>query len=153
MFSMQKGKLLLMGAVLILAIALMAARLPPAAQGGSPLTAQLSGSAEYPGPGDEDGSGTAVLTLNPGQETICWTISVSDISLPATGAHIHEGVAGVPGPVVVALSPPDASGMSSGCASVPRDEVLEILYETDQYYVNVHTSDFPAGAVRGQLQR
>ena len=151
MFPMRKRTLLLTMAVLILSLTLIAARLPAAEQGGRRFTAYLSGAAEVPGPGDEDGSGRAVISLNPGKEMICWTITVSDITLPATGAHIHYGGAGVAGPVVVALSPPDESGMSNGCTSVPRETVLEIMHAMDQYYVNVHTSDYPAGAVRGQL--
>jgi hypothetical protein len=117
------------------------------------LTATLSGAEEVPGPGDPDGSGTAIITLNPGKEKVCWVISVSNITLPATGAHIHEGEAGVAGPIDVTLSPPDESGMSSGCTDVDRDEIKEIMHEIDEYYVNVHTTDYPAGAVRGQLEK
>jgi hypothetical protein len=29
------------------------------------------------------------ITVNPGQEEICWAITVEDITLPATAAHIH----------------------------------------------------------------
>ena len=35
-------------------------------QGGRRLTATLAGAAEVPGPGDPDGAGTAVITLNQG---------------------------------------------------------------------------------------
>jgi hypothetical protein len=136
--------------VLIAAIALLSLTLV-AAQGGRSFTTSLSGAAEAPGPGDPDGSGTATITLNPGLKTICWDIHVEDITLPASAAHIHEAGVGVPGPVVVPLSAPDASGHSSGCTSVDRSEILEIMHEIDEYYVNVHNSDFPAGALRGQL--
>ena len=150
---MRKGQIFMIAAVLILSLGLMAVILPGAEQGGRILTADLTGAAEVPGPGDPDGSGTAIITLNPGLEMVCWEINVSNITLPAAAAHIHEGPAGVAGPVDVALSPPDASGHSSGCTSVDRDEMLEILQEVDEYYVNVHTSDYPAGAVRGQLEK
>ena len=119
--------------------------------GGRPFTVALTGAAERPGPGDPDGSGTATLSLNPGQEEVCFTLTVENIGLPATGAHIHVGDVETFGPVVVGLTPPDATGTSSGCVTADRDLLRSILRDPDGYYVNVHTSAFPAGAVRGQL--
>jgi hypothetical protein len=119
---------------------------------GRTFTTTLTGAAEVP-PGDPDGSGTATITLNPGQESVCWEITVSGITLPAIAAHIHEAPAGVAGPVVIPLSAPDASGSSSGCVSVDRQEIKEIIQHPEEYYVNVHTTDYPAGAVRGQLSK
>ena len=121
------------------------------AHGGRPLSAIMIGSEEVP-PGDPDGIGVAELTFNPGLNEVCWHISVMNIALPATAAHIHRAPAGVAGPVVVPLSPPDSSGMSSGCrAGVDRDLILDIMHNPQEYYVNVHNADYPAGAVRGQL--
>lgn len=120
--------------------------------GGRPLSATLSGANEVPGPGDPDGTGAARITLNQGRGTVCWSIHVEDITLPAAAAHIHSGPTGVAGPVVVTLSPPDAAGDASDCVSgVDRSLIKAIRKNPSQYYVNVHTSDFPAGAVRGQL--
>lgn len=102
--------------------------------------------------GDPDGTGLAEITLNAGTGEVCWQLGVSNITLPATGAHIHKADPGVRGPIVVFLSSPDASGAATGCASgVDRDLVLDILIHPESYYVNVHTTDFPPGAVRGQL--
>jgi hypothetical protein len=124
-----------------------------AADGGRPFTTTLTGAAEVPGPGDPDGSGTAWLRLNPGQEEVCFELSVSNIALPATGAHIHVGTADVAGPVVVPLTAPDGSGTSSGCVSADQDLILDIMQNPEGYYVNVHSTEFPAGAVRGQLSK
>jgi hypothetical protein len=121
---------------------------------GRPLGANLSGDAEVPGPGDADGSGVANVTLNQGQGEVCFHIVVTDITLPAAAAHIHVGSADVAGPVVVGLAPPDASGVSTGCVQgVEPNLIKDIRQNPDNYYVNVHTSDFPAGAVRGQLSK
>ena len=125
----------------------------PTRLGGRPLTASLTGAAEVPGPGDSDGSGTATLRLNPGQGKVCFVLTATKITLPAAAAHIHTGAAGVAGDVLVGLAPPDATGVSGGCVSAPRATIKAILQAPAGYYVNVHTSDFAAGAIRGQLSK
>lgn len=122
-----------------------------AKKGGKKLSATLTGAVEVPGPGDADGAGTASLRLRKGQGQICAELTVSNITLPAVAAHIHQAPVGVAGPVVVTLPTPDADGMVQGCVAVPRPQVEAILANPAGYYVNVHTSDFAAGAVRGQL--
>src|SRR5918995_5560728 len=118
-----KGRRLLLALALAALVALAltgaasAAKLNVADHGGSPLSTTLTGAAEVPGPGDPDSSGTATITVNPGQEEVCWEINAAGVELPATAAHIHVGAAGVAGPVVVTLSAPDASGFYSGCAT------------------------------------
>ncbi|HET6468425.1 MAG TPA: CHRD domain-containing protein, partial [Geminicoccaceae bacterium] len=119
--------------------------------GGRPLAAFLSGAEEVPGPGDPDGSGEAFLTFNPGRGQICYQLTASDIA-PATAAHIHIGAAGIAGPVVVPLVPP-TGGSSSDCAPADRDLIRAIMRNFEGYYVNVHNADFPAGAIRGQLEK
>lgn len=128
-----------------------ALRLPDADHGGLSLTASLTGAAEAPGPGDPDGRGTAVITLNHGQAEVCFELTAANIA-PATAAHIHVAPVGVPGPVVVPLTPP-TDGSSSGCLSVDRQLIKELMQQPDEYYVNVHNAAFPAGAIRGQLSR
>ena len=123
-----------------------------AAASGRTFTTTLTGAAEVP-PGDPDGTGTATITFMPGAGQVCWEIQVSGITLPATASHIHEAPAGVAGPVVIPLSAPDANGFSSGCASVAREQILEIMRDPEGYYVNVHNVDYPSGALRGQLSK
>lgn len=126
-------------------------------QGGLTLTATLTGANEVPGPGDSDGAGTASIRTLAGLGQICYLLNVSKITLPATAAHIHGGPAGVAGPPVVGLKPPigatatATTGSSRGCVAAPRALVAAILANPSTYYVNVHTMDFPDGAIRGQL--
>jgi hypothetical protein len=122
------------------------------------FTAVLTGEAEVnaqgePNQGDLDGKGLAKITINFGQGTLCWDIFVSRITLPASASHIHAAPAGVNGPIVVNFTAPDASGSSSGCTSVSRDLLKAIIEHPENYYVNVHNSDFPSGAMRGQLSQ
>jgi hypothetical protein len=154
----MKGRRLLVSLVLAALVALAlagaasAASLAVADHGGRPLSTELTGAAEVPA-GDPEGSGMATITVNPGQEEVCWEIKAAGIDLPATAAHIHVGAVGTapPNNVVVTLSAPDASGFSSGCTTVDRDLALEILKNPENYYVNVHNEAFPTGAIRGQL--
>lgn len=116
------------------------------------FNASLSGEAEVPGPGDPDGFGTAKVIVDEVNNEICFALSVAEITLPAAAAHIHAGTADVAGPVVVPFTAPDEQGASAGCTSgVDAALIQDILANPGGYYVNVHTSDFPAGAVRGQL--
>jgi hypothetical protein len=118
---------------------------------GQPLVTALEGEAEVPVTGDLDGTGTAALTLNRGTGEVCWHIAVEDITLPALAAHIHEAPVGVPGDVVVTLGAPGEDGTSTGCTTADRALVKDIAKNPSGYYVNVHNSDFPGGALRGQL--
>lgn len=114
---------------------------------------ELSGAAEVPGPGDDDGDGFANVFLQPSEGRICYDIVVNGIDAP-TGAHIHEGEPGVAGPVVVTLEPPVVEGGGAAIDSCVDAEVglIEgIAADPGSFYLNVHNAEFPEGAVRGQL--
>lgn len=115
------------------------------------LNAVMSGGQEVPGPGDRDGSGNFSATIKQGTSELCYNLEVGSIE-PASAAHIHRGAAGEAGPPVVTIEPPTHSE-SNGCMDVGRELVDELVAAPDRFYVNVHNSEFPAGAVRGQLSR
>ena len=141
--------LALVCAIVLASPALAAPKADGGCNGGRSLSATLTGAAEVPGPGDPDGSGTAEVRVNPGQECISYDLTVEGIA-PASAAHIHEAPAGEAGPVVVGLEPP-TDGSSSGTVDVSREQAKEIVQDPDNYYVNVHNAEYPAGALRGQL--
>jgi LPXTG-motif cell wall-anchored protein len=116
------------------------------------LTATLTGPVEVP-PGDPDGQGTATVTLDANTGQVCYRLNVSNIILPAIGAHIHKGAPGVAGPIVVPFTAPDADGKANGCVKADVALVKAIGASPADYYVNVHTTDFKPGAVRGQLAK
>ncbi len=112
----------------------------------------LAGANEVPGPGDEDGTGTAAVTFDMTNGQVCYNISVQNIALPAAAGHIHRGAAGESGPVVVPFDVvPDASGNAASCVLVEAALLQEIAGNPAGFYVNIHTSEFPDGAVRGQV--
>ena len=116
------------------------------------LSATLAGGdAEVP-PGDPDGSGSASIVIDPAAGTLCWDFSTTDVGA-GTMSHIHAGAAGVAGDVVVPLNTDGFEESSEGCIEPMEDAAVlqEILDAPGDYYVNVHTEEFPGGAVRGQL--
>jgi hypothetical protein len=113
---------------------------------------ELNATTLQKGAGDPDGFGSANVLLAK-SDTVCFGISVTGIGSP-TAAHIHRGKRNENGPVVVALTAPSSGdpGASSGCVSgVSPTLVTELKQKPHRFYVNVHTTDFPGGAVRGQL--
>jgi hypothetical protein len=103
------------------------------------------------GTSEPNASGTAVLRIRKAAGLVCYRLRVAGVTLPTVAAHIHKGAAGTNGPVVVPFDAPDADGTSSGCATATASVIDDILASRAGYYVNVHTKDHPAGAIRAQL--
>jgi hypothetical protein len=123
-----------------------------AASNSMTYTVKLTGTTESP-MGPKHGSGTAKITLNVAKGTVCYNITVMGIKLPAAADHIHAGKAGKSGPVVVPFATaPGKTGHTAGCVHSVRVSLIKgMMNHPTSYYVNVHTTDYPAGAVRGQL--
>jgi hypothetical protein len=138
-----------------LVVALAAVGVAAADDGGRPLSTTLTGAEEAPGPGDPNATGQADLTLNQGQNEVCFDISWADIDGEVFAGHIHVAPAGSPGPIVVTLFTGAFAGTDSvtGCAeNVDKNLLKAIRQDPSAYYVNVHSRpNFPGGAVRGQL--
>jgi hypothetical protein len=110
------------------------------------FTTSLTGAEEVPGPGDPDETGFASVIFDDVASTVDWNITVSNLA-PITLDHIHSGSLGTAGPVVI-----DFMGALSGEGLAVDSALLStILTSPEAFYVNVHTTEFPAGAVRGQL--
>ena len=115
---------------------------------GNRFIAQLSGASEVP-PADPDGTGLARIAINDASNRICTDLEVRMIG-PVTAAHIHRGPAGVNGPPVVTLDPPDDND-SDDCDTADDALIDQIRANPAAFYVNVHTADYPDGAIRGQI--
>jgi len=138
--------------------------------------ATLSGLDEVP-PVSSPGQGTLSLNLNTQQQSLTYTLTYSNLSTPVTQAHIHFGkvhVAGgimvffcssIGGPVGMPLCPapsttlagmftpasvigPVAQGISAGDFAALATALL-----SQTAYANVHTAQFPAGEIRGEIIR
>jgi hypothetical protein len=113
------------------------------------FSAKLSGDNEVGG-GDPDGSGTAAVKTR-GTE-VCYDLKWTGVDVIM--AHIHKGAAGANGDVVVNFfaneSPLDATS-KSGCVQAKAAVVKNINANPSNYYVNLHSPEFPKGAIRGQL--
>jgi len=114
------------------------------------LTAEATGEQEVPGPGDEDGSAVGMFAVDGATGEVCYTATAEEVGTIAA-AHIHVGAAGVAGPIVLPLDHTKINSGSETCMTAEEDLAAKIMANPANYYFNVHTPDFPAGAVRGQL--
>jgi hypothetical protein len=97
----------------------------------------------------QTGSGSATFTIRVAKSQLCYTLSVSNLGSPVTGAHIHRETTGG---IVVPLTAP-TGGSSSGCVTVDKDLLREIVASPGAFYVNVHTDAVPSGQVQGDLTK
>ena len=125
-----------------------------------------------------EGRGTLELELNRADKTISFTLTFSGLTSPVTQAHIHFGKVHMAGGVIVffcsnlASAPagtpacPAAGGTVTGTITAANvlpiagqnvtagdfDALTDALV-SDTAYVNVHTDNFKAGEIRGQIHR
>lgn len=130
-------------AALVTAVALVT--LPGAALAETvKLTATLNGAAETAG-GDPDGTGRFTVEIDADAGDFCYSLSATKIAKP-TMAHVHEGAAGTDGKPLGSLVVADDM-----CIALTTEVLKAIVAAPGNYYINIHTADFPVGAVRGQL--
>ena len=116
----------------------------------------MTGAKEVPGPGDPGGKGSAQFGITGSQICATFRFTTTDTPFQITGTHIHKGVAGVKGDIVVNFgAAPNGKTVCKTCPSTacPDSRILsKIKANPSAYYANIHTGDFPDGAVRGQLR-
>ena len=114
------------------------------------LIASLEGRNEVTA-GAPQGQALALFGLH--DDTLTYAISWRGLGTPIE-ADIHAGARGVDGPVVVPLftTPRPAGDFTSGSVTVSDPNVLNALRsDPSSFYADLHTNDFPDGAVRAQL--
>lgn len=107
--------------------------------------------AQVPGGGDPDGSARAEVSISDGLDQLCYDVNDIRGIGPVTMAHIHRGAPGVNGPPIITLKQANEGGWK-GCTSKSEWREDAIEQNPSGYYVNLHTAEFPNGAIRGQLR-
>jgi hypothetical protein len=121
------------------------------------LAAVLNGRNEVPAPGgpavgDKDGQAVQVLRIKGDQ--VAFALSWKNVAAPTAG-HIHLGATGVNGAVKIPFfgtALPGTLNAAVGKVTIADKALLDdIKANPTGFYANLHTADFPGGAVRGQL--
>jgi CHRD domain/PEP-CTERM motif len=118
------------------------------------FAATMTGSQEVP-PTPSTGTGLSMVQLNDVADTITVNTSFSGLTSPATLAHIHgPAPVGVDAPVLFPFT-----GVPNAISGTIPTQVFTLTttqigqLEAGLFYVNVHTTNFPNGEIRGQLFR
>ena len=133
-----------------------------AAQAEEKFTASLSGKEEVP-PNESPSTGFSWVRI--ANDKIGYEVNVTDMD-KVTDAHIHIAETGKNGPVVLTLfkgGPTEQTNGTLGESNVPASNLegplkgkaiadLVTAMKDGKTYVNVHSTDFPDGEIRGQLK-
>jgi hypothetical protein len=123
-----------------------------------PLTATLNGAQEMP-PNSSPGNGAAAFILDDVNKILVSAVTFAGLTSPTflddagTSAHIHLGDPGIAGPIIHPF-PTAPIGVTSGSFAdiwtglTPADITA---LEAGGTYINIHTTAFPAGEIRGQI--
>ncbi len=119
---------------------------------GAELSARLT-PAQEPADVTSDGSGTAAFTLT--DEGLDFRVTVNGLTGDIANAHFHQNEIGVDGGVVRGIMDDFDGNTATGTWTADDDEALtddliQALLQGD-LYLNVHTGDYPAGEIRGQV--
>jgi len=111
------------------------------------FTANLNGAQETP-PNNSTAAGTATVLLSPDEQTARVSLNFNGLSNTETAAHIHGPAApGTAGPI---LFPLPNGGFTDFLISPSATDVQNL--KNGQLYINVHSTNFLNGEIRGQFQ-
>lgn len=105
----------------------------------------LTGASEVP-PNDSPAIGTATLTVDTETLIGSYTLEFSGLTSAQTAVHFHTAAAGVNGPVAFGL--PLGSPVA-GTWNLTAPQYASLV--ADSIYLNVHSTTFPGGEIRGQM--
>lgn len=167
---MKRSRTLLLALTISLLVVLLMATTVLAGDNRN-YTASLKGRNEVPAV-DTNAQGQAIFQLSKDGTELSYKLIVANID-NVLQSHIHCGAEGVNGPVVVFLFGPSsgvtvngvlAEGTITAADVIPRPdsaacpggvanfaELLEKI-NSGEAYVNVHTTEFPGGEIRGPVQ-
>jgi hypothetical protein len=113
------------------------------------LKADLKGANEVP-PNTSPASGKAEATFDTDTKLLTWTVTYTDLTGPALGAHFHGPSdagknAGIVLPFKTVQSP------IQGTATLTENQATDLL--AGKWYANIHTAANPGGELRGQMMK
>ena len=141
---------------LALLVALFVALALPSHAGLWYLQATLTGSQEVP-PVSTNASGVLFGSYDDVAKTISLAITVSGIAQSdLTASHIHRAPAGSNGPVIFNIGGGSSyavlgSQLITVINNAPFPAAEEANLLSGNTYVNIHTTAYPAGEIRGQI--
>ena len=113
--------------------------------------ATLSGTQEVP-PAATTATGQAEVQYNSNTGTLSWKVTYTGLSAPATAGHIHGPAApGANAGIVVPFGPNVTAQPIAGEAKITPTQYGDLA--AGLWYVNIHSSKFPGGEIRGQLRK
>jgi len=99
-----------------------------------------------------DATGTGSIILNRDTGALSGSITASDLAGSITAGHIHSGLAGTSGGIIVTL---EVDTADANKMNIPSGTVLSADQMTDllaaNYYFNIHTSAVGSGEIRAQI--
>jgi hypothetical protein len=116
------------------------------------FTVSLNGVQENPSV-NSPGRGSCVLTLDTAETQITLSCTYSGLGSNASAAHIHtNGPVGVNGPILFNLTGASSTSgtLTLAPTAVTPAQVADL--RAKRWYVNIHTTNFPDGEIRGQIK-
>jgi len=116
----------------------------------------LNGAQEAPTPRVTPAFGNGTVMLNAERTQITINLTFQGLLAPITVAHIHDGAFGVSGPVILdirslmTLSPDLTAGSILNATLNVTQAQANVLLAGNGYF-NIHTSVYPGGEIRGQI--
>ena len=145
---MKKSRLLVVVALLIGCLLSI-----PASAATINLFASIDGNQVVPSSTGSPGTGTGIMTYDDITNLLSWNITYSGLIGTPTVSHFHgAALAGSNAGVQVDIAA-NSGGIASpmiGSATISEPQEADLLAEL--WYINIHTDNFPAGEIRGQVE-
>ena len=124
-----------------------------AAQGGGKFSVYLGGRQEVPA-NNSSGSGTCFITLNTTETQVAVECTYRNLTSNVVGAHIHDnGPVGVNGPIRFDFTFTGGRNGVLGPLTFTTTPAQVADLRAHKWYVNIHTSNFAGGEIRGQVKQ
>jgi CHRD domain len=167
---MRRYRLVAVGVPLMLVLAFGVSAMASGSDGGFSFGARLRGYEETPA--SINSNGTGMFRATPTSTGFIYTLTFSGLSSNALFAHIHFGQRATSGGVAIFLcggggKPSCPAGGGTVTGTISASDVLAIpgqgltagdlasvvrAIKAGFAYVNVHSTNFPTGEIRGQIR-